>query len=110
ARRGAPRGLDEPWAGGAIHEFYVSYDGSRSAAEGGGPERAKAHLARARALAGNKRLGPIVSYAGAGSVARQDRAEFTRLLEEVVATDVDKHPSERLANLIAQRRARWLLG
>jgi predicted anti-sigma-YlaC factor YlaD len=102
--------LDEAWDQGSIHEFYVAYDGARSAAEGGGPERAKSHLDRARSLDGNKRLGPLVSYAEAVSVARQDRAEFTRLLEEVVAADVDRHPNERLANLIAQRRARWLLG
>ena len=55
------------------------------------------------------RLGPIVSYAETVSVSRQDRQEFTRLLEGVVAFDVDKYPAERLANLINQRRARWLL-
>ena len=43
-------------------------------------------------------------------VSSQDKAEFTRLLEQVIAFDVDKAPSTRLANLVAQRRAKWLLG
>ncbi len=101
--------LDESWNEGSIHEFYVAYDAGRSEQQGGGAASAKKHLERARALAGNKRLGPIVSYAEGVCVAAQDKKEFTRLLEEVVAADVDKHPTDRLANVIAQRRARWLL-
>ena len=31
--------LDEAWSEGAIHEFFVTYDATRSAAEGGGAER-----------------------------------------------------------------------
>lgn len=101
--------LDESWGSGALHEFYVSYDGSRSAAEGGGPERAKAHLDRALGLAENKRLSPLVSYAESVAVTAQDRKEFTRLLDLVTAADLEKSPPDRLANLVAQRRARWLL-
>jgi predicted anti-sigma-YlaC factor YlaD len=101
--------LDPSWDRGAIEEFYVAYDGSRSEAEGGGPKRAREHLDRALALSQNTKLGPIVSYAEAVTVTQQDKKEFTRLLEQVLAADVDKHPEVRLANLIAQRRARWLL-
>ena len=101
--------LDESWNDGALDEYYVAYDASRSAADGGGPARAKAHLERARALSRNMRLGPIVSYAEGVLVASQDRKEFVHSLQEVVATDVDRFPSERLANMVAQRRARWLL-
>lgn len=102
--------LDEAWGEGAIHEFFVAYDAGRSASEGGGPASAKQHLDRALALAQNKHLGVIVSYAEAVTVAAQDKAEFTRLLEGVLATDLDRFPEERLANLVAQRRSRWLLG
>jgi len=48
--------LDESWDEGAIHEFYVAYDGARSASDGGGVERARKHLERALALSGNKKL------------------------------------------------------
>lgn len=101
--------LDESYDQGAIHEYYVAYDGGRSEAEGGGAKRAKEHLDRARALSGNKRLGALVSYAEAVCVTQQDKKEFRKLLEEVTAADPDAHPEVRLANLIAQRRARWLL-
>jgi predicted anti-sigma-YlaC factor YlaD len=42
-------------------------------------------------------------------VGLQDRAEFERLLNEALAIDVNALPEQRLANVIAQRRARWLL-
>ena len=102
--------LDEAWGEGAIHEFFIPFDAARSEAEGGGPKQAKAHLERAQALSQNKHLGAVVSYAEAVCVAAQDKAEFTRLLEGVVTFDVHRFPEERLANVVAQRRARWLLG
>ena len=43
------------------------------------------------------------------SVQKQDRKEFQSLLERAVAIDVNAKPGFRLANLIMQRRARWLL-
>ena len=39
----------------------------------------------------------------------QNRAEFEQLLEQALAFNVDAHPPTRLANLVAQRRARVLL-
>lgn len=101
--------LDEAWDEGAIHEYFVAYDATRSAAEGGGPERARAHLDRALALSMNKKLGPRVSFAEGVLVQRQDRAEFTRVLEEVLRADPGEIPRYRLANVLAQRRARALL-
>ncbi len=101
--------LDEAWNEGAIHEFFVAFDATRTAAEGGGPERAKAHLDRALALSMNKSLGPRVSFAEGVLVRSQDRAEFTRVLEEVLRADPEAAPRHRLANVLAQRRARLLL-
>jgi predicted anti-sigma-YlaC factor YlaD len=102
--------LDEGFGDGSIHEFYVAYDGARSENEGGGEAKARAHRDRALALSKNRHLAPIVSYAEAVCVQKQDKKEFVRLLEGVVAFDVDKYPADRLANLVNQRRARWLLG
>jgi predicted anti-sigma-YlaC factor YlaD len=42
-------------------------------------------------------------------VSRQDKQEFQALLEQALAVDVSKPTDYRLANLLAQRRARWLL-
>ena len=101
--------LDEAWDEGAVHEFFVTFDATRSAAEGGGADRAKAHLERALALSMNKKLGPRVSWAEGVLVQRQDRAEFTRVLEEVLRADPGEVPRYRLANVLAQRRAKALL-
>jgi predicted anti-sigma-YlaC factor YlaD len=99
--------LDETWDQGAIHEFFVSWD----AAQGGeaGLARAKEHFERALALSKGKRLGLLVSYAESVSIPRQDRAEFTRLLQRVLAADAEADKEHRLANVLAQRRARLLL-
>jgi hypothetical protein len=101
--------LDEAWGEGAIHEFFVAYDATRSAAEGGGPERVRQHLERALALSGGRKLGHRVSYAEGVLVQAQDRAQFIRTLEEVVRADAGEVPRYRLANILAQRRARALL-
>jgi predicted anti-sigma-YlaC factor YlaD len=101
--------LDEAWDEGSIHEFFVTYDGSRSAAQGGGAKRAREHLDRALALGKNKKLSPLVSYAEAVTIDAQDKKEFTRLLQKVAEFDVDSDPDHRLVNIIAQRRAKWLL-
>jgi len=101
--------LDEAWNDGAIHEFFVVLDAGRSAAEGGGPERARAHLDRALALSMKKKLGPRVSFAEGVLVQRQDRDGFVRTLEEVVRADPGEVPRYRLVNILAQQRARALL-
>jgi predicted anti-sigma-YlaC factor YlaD len=101
--------LDEAYGLGAAHDFFLSYEGSR-AAVGGSAAEARKHFARALALAQGRRAGPLVLCAETLAVRAQDRAEFERLLHQALALDPDAAPAERLANLIAQRRARWLLG
>jgi predicted anti-sigma-YlaC factor YlaD len=100
--------LDEGWDEGAIHEFFISWEPARTGGEEGF-RRAKAHLDRALVLSRGKKLGPYVAYAEAVDVPRQDKAEFTRLLERVLAADVEADRPNRLANVLAQRRARQLL-
>jgi len=101
--------LDEGWGAGALHEFFVSYDATRTAAQGGGPERARAHLERALQLCMNQKLGPRVAFAEGVLVQTQNRAEFSRVLEDVLRADAEAYPKYRLVNILAQRRARALL-
>ena len=100
--------LDEGYDRGALHDFFISWEG-RGESVGGSFARARTHLERAEALAGGKRVSALVNFAETVSVAQQDRKEFERLLREALAVDPDSMPDMRLANLVYQKRARWLL-
>ncbi len=102
--------LDEGYDHGAIHGFLITYEPARPGAEAGAAERARKHFARAVELSEGKLASPYVSLAESVSVVKQDRKEFEALLNQALAIDADAKPEWRLANLVTQRRARWLLG
>jgi hypothetical protein len=95
--------LDESYEEGSIHEFFIAFEG------GDHPAEAAQHLHRALELSHKKKLSPAVSYAENVTVKQQRKRDFTQLLEEVLRFDVDSDLDHRLANIIAQRRARWLM-
>ena len=101
--------LDEAFDHGAIHSFLITYEMSRQTGVGDPEERARKHFQRALELSGGRLCGPLVALAEGVSVARQDKAEFERLLRQALEIQPDAWPEWRLANLIMQRRARWLL-
>jgi predicted anti-sigma-YlaC factor YlaD len=70
---------------------------------------ARRHLDAALALSGGKKLGVQLAWAEVVLVQQQDRAAFEAELRRILAFDVDSAPEHRLANLVAQRRARALL-
>lgn len=100
--------LDEAWDRGSLHELAITL-----AAAGTGPVDEAAlrrHYERALALSGGRRASLFVTYAESVAVRQQDRAQFVDLLHRALAVDVDAAPADRLLNVIAQQRARWLLG
>ncbi len=99
--------LDESWQEGTLHEFQVVLAGARP----GKPdfERVEKHYRRAMELSGGKRAGLHVAYVKSASLPRQDGPGFRAALERALAVDPDLHPPNRLENIAAQRRARWLL-
>jgi len=101
--------LDESFEGGALHTFLIGYEPVRQGAPGDPAQRARRHFARALELSGGSQAAPLVALAEAVCVQQQERAEFEALLRRALAIDVDRNPGQRLANLVAQRRARWLL-
>lgn len=102
--------LDESFDSGSIHAFLISYEPARQGGEGDPYARARTHFDRAVELSGGQLAGPFVSYAEAVDQSRQDRAEFEAMLQKALSIDPDAKKEWRLANLIMQRRARWLLG
>jgi predicted anti-sigma-YlaC factor YlaD len=100
--------LDEAFGAGAIHEVLISLEAVPEAM-GGSEARAKAHFDRVMVLCKGRSAGAYVTLATSLAVAAQDRAEFIRLLGQALAVNPDDDKSRRLANLVAQRRARVLL-
>ena len=100
--------LDETWSRGTLHEMFVSLD-SLPPALGGNPERARMHFTKAVDLQKGLSPGPYVALALGVVVPAQDRAEYEKLLNEALAIDPAKDPSNRLVTLVQQRRARALL-
>jgi len=101
--------LDPSYGDGVIHDYYISYEGGRAGAAGGSIERAREELAASLELAKGRRAAPYLAFAESVSVGTQDRKEFTGLLQDALAVNPDAAPEYRLANIVSQRRARWLL-
>jgi len=101
--------LDESWNQGALHEFQVVYASTRPGVAAAELDRLRKHFERAVELSGGRRASAFVGYAESVLVRQQKRAEFKELLERALAIDPSQEPDFRLSNLIAQRRARWLL-
>ncbi|MGA2936840.1 MAG: TRAP transporter TatT component family protein [Syntrophobacteraceae bacterium] len=102
--------LNAEFGAGILYDFMIVYEGGRPAAAGGSTDRARDSLTRAVQLSAGRRAAPLVSFAETVDVAIQDRVEFKKLLDQALAVNIDDAPDQRLSNIIAQRRARWLLG
>ena len=101
--------LDEAFDFGAIHTYYITYEMSRSGGAGDPATRSRQHFERALALSGGQQASPMVSFAEAVCIQKQDLKEFESLLKQALAINPDAKPEWRLANLVIQRRAKWLL-
>lgn len=100
--------LDPDYGNGAVHEAMISL-AALPEGMGGSPRRARHHFERAVELSGGRAASPYVTLARQVAVPAQDAAEFRALLRRALAVDPDAAPEARLANLLAQRRARHLL-
>ena len=101
--------LDEKFDHGVIHSFLITYEASRNGAEGDFAIRSRRHFDRAMQLSEGHQAGPLVSLAETVSLQKQNRAEFEDLLKHALAIDANAQPAYRLANMVMQRRARWML-
>ena len=99
--------LDETWDDGALHEFKVVFAGA--VPDETDYAEIRRHYDRAFELSVGQSAGLHVAYAEAVSVPTQNGTEFREMIEKALAVDPDVSPDNRLVNLIAHRRARWLL-
>ena len=101
--------LDPDWHNGAIHEFFIIYDSARSESEDGGLAKVEYHYRRAMELNQGRSVSPLVLLAESVCIKQQNRQRFESLLKQSLAFDVNRYPEYRLANILAQRKARYLL-
>ncbi len=99
--------IDEDYAGGGIHEVFITLDGM-SPSMGGDPARARKHFERAVELSKGKSASAYVAMAVSVAQPAQNKDEFVKLLDQALAVNPDDVPDTRLATLIAQKRARIL--
>jgi predicted anti-sigma-YlaC factor YlaD len=99
--------LDPGWWYGALHELMIVMNSQELL--GGSHEEARAHFDKAVAIQKGLLPGPYISLAMGVSLAKQDRAEFEKLMTTALAVDPESMPTERLTTTLLQRRARALL-
>ena len=99
--------LDEDWNNGSLYEFKVQLAGAK-VGEFDEPEITR-NYERALALSSGRHAGLFVTYAEALAIPNQDRDLFLSLIKRALAVDPDAEPEIRLINLLAQRRAEFIL-
>jgi predicted anti-sigma-YlaC factor YlaD len=99
--------LDEAWDQGALHEFHITLAGAKPGAID--VDVVRSHYERALELSGGRRASVYLAYAETVSVPAQRATEFRDLVAKALAVDPNVEPDLRLTNLVAQRRAKWLL-
>ena len=102
--------LDEGYDAGAAHNLFITYEMVRLKPTGDRVTHAREHFDRVVALTSGKQAGPYVTYAESVLTVQKNRAEFERMLQVALKIDLEGDPDNRLANVIMQRRARWLMG
>jgi predicted anti-sigma-YlaC factor YlaD len=101
--------LDPDFNQGALDDFYVLFYSSVPEGLGGDPSKVEIHFRRALEKSRGLSAGPYVSYALAVCVPAQNYESFKANLESALAVDIEENPSNRLVNIISQRKARRLL-
>jgi predicted anti-sigma-YlaC factor YlaD len=101
--------LDPDFNQGALDDFYVLFYASLPEGMGGDHSLVEPHYQKALEKSRGLSASPYVSYATAVAIPAQDYETFKTCLEAALAIDVDKEPMTRLANILSQQKARYLL-
>jgi predicted anti-sigma-YlaC factor YlaD len=101
--------LDPDFNNGALDEFLLLFHASVPPAMGGDRSRVDLHFQRAVEKSRGLSAGPYVAYAQSVSIPDQDYDKFKEMLDIALSIDPDMNPSNRLVNIISQRKASYLL-
>ncbi|MDR1148585.1 MAG: TRAP transporter TatT component family protein [Spirochaetaceae bacterium] len=101
--------LDPDFNDGVLDEFFLLYYASLPQAMGGDLALAKIHYDRALQKTRGISASPYVSWAEAVCIPAQNFACFKKNLNAALSINAGKHPSNKLLNVLSQRKARYLL-
>ncbi len=101
--------LDPNYSDGAIWDILTAFYAAAPSEFGGNLDRAYYTSEQAFKVSGGKTVGPYITYATSFSIPQQDIDSFKENLEKALSIDPDDNPSTRLATIISQRKAAWLL-
>ncbi|MFI3257515.1 MAG: TRAP transporter TatT component family protein [Spirochaetales bacterium] len=100
--------LDPDYSDGAIWDILTAFYAS-TGDFGGDMERAYFTSEESFRVSGGKSPSPYVTYATAFCVPQEDIDGFVEYLNAALAINPDDNPSTRLATIITQQKAAWLL-
>jgi predicted anti-sigma-YlaC factor YlaD len=101
--------LDPDFNQGALDEFMLLFHASIPESMGGDISRVETHFQRALQKTEGKSAGTYVAYAQSVCIPAQNYDKFKEMLEKALAVNIEDNPSNRLVNIISQRKARHLL-
>ena len=104
--------LDPDFGNGMLDDILMQLYASLPEGMGGSMEKALYHYNHGLELSGGNMISLYVSYAN--TICRKNQSqegydEFKAVLTEVSERDVESIPDNRLANIISQRKAKFLL-
>jgi len=101
--------LNPDFNSGALDEFLLIFHASIPDVMGGDKSKIETHFQRAVEKSKGLTAGPYVTYAQTVSIPSQNYDKFKEMLDKALTIDPDKDPSNRLVNILAQQKARYLL-
>ena len=97
--------LDQMYNYAGVHLFYGSYYAARPPLLGGNPAKGKEYFENCLELNQGRMMIANVYFAKYYAIQMLDKELFDRLLDEVLAYDIDTDPDFRLMNSIAKKKA-----
>ena len=102
--------IDPKWNNGALQSAMMSYTASRmDISREAMKDTVNGYFQKARDYSNSLDASIFVSYAELIHKPDQNKADFIKTLEKSLLINAEKNSNFRISNIIAQRRAKWLL-
>jgi len=101
--------LNPDYNNGALDEFLMLFNAAVPSGMGGDASKVDTYFQRALEKSKGTSVGAYVAYAQAVCIPAQNYDKFKEMIDKALEIDVNANPSSRLANIISQEKAQFLL-